>query len=327
MGIERGLLTRSRTLLRGGHAGLSLLPRFVCAQVACLGQRHRAESLASQAAQGLIVSHAVARPPVVGGQIRPDTRVVGEVAITFEEKGAGLLHRHQRQQVAVIGAGRLLIKEVRNGQQRARALHSDNLALPLTGQRQHRLGATFGLIHGVEIPLEVGHQRDLAFVEGTKRLACGDHRLDKRIGERLSCRISSVTFEPVGIVQQAVAEHRLGLGISHGSWRELLGEAGGVAGDIGKMRGVPPLVEQGVEATPAAAHLRRIGQAGEIDHRRHPIPLLEEARNRAVAEAVLILPLPCQQIQRQGRPAILDAEPTETLNPIPQRPREGHVRI
>ncbi len=161
------------------------------------------------------MTHAVARPPVVGGQIRPDTRVVGEVAITLEEIGAGLLHRHQRQQVAVIGAGRLLIKEVRNGQQRTRALDPDNLALPLAGQRQHRLGATLGLIHGVEIPLEVGHQRDLAFVKRAKRLTRFNHLLDKGVGNSLSRRISGVALEPVGIVQQAVAEHRLGLGIGH----------------------------------------------------------------------------------------------------------------
>ncbi len=207
MGIERASLASHGALLGSSHAGLRLLPRFVCAQVACLGQRHRAESLAGQAAQGLIVTHAVARPPVVGGQIRPDTRVVGEVAITFEEKGAGLLHRHQRQQVAVIGAGRLLIKEVRNGQQRTRALDPDNLAFPLTGQRQHCLGSAFGLIHGVEIPFEVGHQRDLALVEGTKRLTRFDHLLDEGVGNSLSRRISDVALEPVGIVQQAVAEH------------------------------------------------------------------------------------------------------------------------
>ncbi len=93
------------------------------------------------------------------------------------------------------------------------------------------------------------------------------------------------------------------------------------------MRGVTPLVEQGVEATPAAAHLRRIGQAGKVDHRWYPLTLLEEARYRAVAEAVLVFPLPGQQVQGECRTAILDAEPAEALDPIPQRPREGHVRI
>ncbi len=237
---------------------------------------------------------AVARPPVVGSQIRSDARVVGEVAVALEEVGAGLLHRHQRQQVAVIGTSRLLVQQVRNGQERARALDPQDLALPATGQRQHGGRGAFALCHGVEIPLEVGHQRDLALVEGAKRLARGDHGLDERIGDRLPRRISGIALEPVRVIQQAVAEHGLGLGIGHGGGRELLGEAGGIAGDIGKVRRVAALVEQGVEPAPAAAHLGRVGQAGEVHHRRHPLPLLPEARHRAVAEAVLVFPLPGQ---------------------------------
>ncbi|MNS85058.1 hypothetical protein D3C72_1189090 [compost metagenome] len=87
------------------------------------------------------------------------------------------------------------------------------------------------------------------------------------------------------------------------------------------------LVEQGVEAAPAAAYLGRIRQAGEVDHRRDPLPLLPEARHRAVAETVLVFPLPGQQIQGEGGSAILDAEAAEALYPILQRPREGHVRV
>ncbi len=205
------------------------------------------------------MGHAVARPPVVGGQIRPDARVVGEVAVALQEIGAGLLHRHQRQQVAMIGTGRLLVEQVRDGQQRTRALHPQDLALPAAGQRQHGSRGALSFVHGVEIPLEVGHQRDLALVEGAKRLACLDHRLDQRIRDRLPRRISGVALEPVRVIQQAVAEHRLGLGVGHGGGRELLGEAGGVAGDIGKVRRMATLVEQGVEPAPAAAHLGRVG--------------------------------------------------------------------
>ncbi len=263
----------------------------------------------------------------MGGQIRPDARVVGEVAVALQEVGASLLHRHQGQQVAVIGTGRLLVQEVWNGQQWARALDAQDLAFPLAGQRQHGGRGALGLVHGVEIPLEVGHQRNLALVEGAKRLARGDHRLDERIGDRLPRIIPGVALEPVRVVQQAVAEHGLGLGIGHGGGRELLGEAGGIAGDIGKVRRVAPFMEQGVEPVPAAAHLGRVRQAGEIDHRRHPLPLLPEARHRAVTEAVLVFPLPGQQIQGQGGTAVLDAEAAEAPDPILQRPGEGHVGV
>ena len=327
MGVEGRPLPCRWALPRRRHARLCLLPRLGGTPVARLCQRHRTETLAGEALQCLVVGHAVARSPIVGGQIRPDARVVGEVAVAPQEISAGLLHRHQCQQIAVIGAGRLLVQKVWDGQQRARALHPQDLALPLAGQGQHGGRGALALCHGVEIPLEVGHQRDLALVEGAKWLARFNHGLDKRIGDGFSRRVSGVALEPVRVVQQAVAEHGLGLGIGHGGGRKLLGEAGGVAGDVGKVRRVASLVEQGVEPAPAAAHLGRIGQAGEIDHRRHPLPILPEARHRAVTEAVLVFSLPGQQIQGEGGTAILDAEPAEALDPILQRPGEGHVRV
>ena len=46
-----------------------------------------------------------------------------------------------------------------------------------------------------------------------------------------------------------------------------------------------------------------------------------------MAEAVLVFSLPGQQIQGQGGTAILDAEAAEALDPILQRPGEGHIGV
>ena len=85
-----------------------------------------------------------------------------------------------------------------------------------------------------------------------------------------------------------------------------------------------PLVEQGVEPTPAAAHLGRIGQAGGNDHRRHPLPILPEARHRAVTKPFSYFSLPGQQIRGEVAPRYWMPSRRKALDPILQRPGEGH---
>ncbi len=167
----------------------------------------------------------------------------------------------------------------------------------------------------------------MAFVERAHRLARRDAGFNQRIGHRFAGGVFRIAFQPVGVVQQAVAEHRLGFGIGHRSRWELLREARRILANVGKMRRVAAFVEQGVEPVSAAAHLPRLRQAGEVDACRHPFPLAHKRRHRAVHKAVFILAFAHQQIEVHLGAAKADVQAFEAVDPTLQRTRKREVRI
>ncbi len=158
---------------------------------------------------------------------------------------------------------------------------------------------------------------------------CGFDALpDQCIGNRLTGRIAGVTFEPVGIVEQAVAKHGLGFGIGHRCRCKFLRETRRVLRDIGEMRRMAAFVKQRVDCPCTTAHLVRLGFCREVDLPGDPMLVaIEKTGNRAVTKTVLIFAFALQQIKLQRRTAIRNPQTAEAFNPALQTFGERQIRV
>ena len=313
----------------GGDLRLGLGPGLVHALVAVVSQVTRVERLTGQTQQRGVVVDRVAPGPVMLGEQRADGRVVGEVTETALEEGPGLVDRHVRQQVAVVCSSRLLVQQVRNAQQRpGRRRFAQDLQLAGASQLQHRRRREFCVGDPVQGALEVWHHQQAALLVGAEGLGGGDALTHQRIGNRFTGCVAGVALEPVGIGQQAVAEHRLGLGVGHRCRREFLRKAGRVLRHVGEVRRVAALVEQRVDGARSAADLVRLGFGREVDLAGNPVPVLVvESGNRPVAETILVLALALEQVELHARAAVADAQALEALDPAPQALGEWQIRV
>ena len=183
-------------------------------------------------------------------------------------------------------------------------------------QRQYRIWCEGIVAHLVQRALEVGNDQDAPLTKRRKGLCGLNASVDQCIGYWLTLGVVRITLEPVGIVQQAVAEHRLCFCIGHRRGRELLRETGRVLRDVGKMRGVPALVEQRIDGPRATADLVGLGICCEIDLARNPLVVGVVIRwNGAVAKAILVFALALQQVQLHGGAAVGDTQLAKALQP------------
>ena len=135
-------------------------------------------------------------------------------------------------------------------------------------------------------------------------------------------RIAGIAREPVRVVEQAVAEHRLRLGVGHRRGRVFLREARRVLHHVGEVRGVAALVEQGVDGAQPAAHLVGLGLGGEVDLAGHPLALfVHPGGDGAVAEAVLVLAGTLHQIQLHRGAAVTECPGGGSSRPSGGAPR------
>ncbi|MNN60609.1 hypothetical protein D3C81_1758000 [compost metagenome] len=105
---------------------------------------------------------------------------------------------------------------MRDRQRRTRAAaNAQNFVLNLARQCGNRLWCQLLLIPLIQRPLKVRHQQNMTFVERTHRLACRNTGLNQFIRHRLTGGVFRIAFQPIGVVQQAVTEHRLGFRIGH----------------------------------------------------------------------------------------------------------------
>lgn len=319
---------RLRPVQRRGNGSPRLLPGCLDRAVAVLGEVAARETFPRQAAQRVVVAHAVAGLPIVLGQQRSDARVVGQVAEGPLEPRPRLIDRHVREQIAVVAAGGIAVEQVGDREQGPRcAVQAENPLFCLPRKPDEPLARELRLGHRIDGPLVVGYDEQAAFGVGREGLLGFDLLLDEGVGQGLAVAVSRIELQPVAVAEEAVEEHRLRFRVGHRCRRELLAEARRVLRDVREMRRMPALVEQRVQTRIAAADLVGVGVAGEVDDRRHPGRVAVPGRPRRMHESVLVFALAVEQIERELRVAKLHAHAAERFDPAPQAVPERQIRI
>ena len=200
--------------------------------------------------------------------------------------------------------------------------------LDLVGEFGDRRRAQLGFRHLVESLFVVRHGDHGAQGEDFVRVVRTLVRLVQRPRQRLAVAADGVPATPRRISDEGVEEHALQFGIRHGRGRALLREERRWHADVCKVGRVACLMHEGVQRGVPRADSRRVGEGGEVRHCGLPAAIGLDPRGlRPVAEAVRVLALAVEEVERHLRAGVRDAEGRKGAAPLLDGLLEWEVRV